>query len=124
MVDARRDDPWLPFASAFDPWRQRFGGEVHLPADRWAVTAVADLASALVAQLATVGGRALLQWYAERHADRAAGSYETFVAHVATRAGRAELAARWPVLAAALASGQLHFHPGRIGGALPTVKPA
>ncbi len=102
MVDARRDDPWLPFASAFDPWRQRFGGEVHLPADRWAVTAVADLASALVAQLATVGGRALLQWYAERHADRAAGSYETFVAHVATRAGRAELAARWPVLAAAL----------------------
>lgn len=29
-----------------------------------------------------------------------------------------------PALAAALASGQLHFHPGRIGGALPTVKPA
>jgi len=27
-------------------------------------------------------------------------------------------------LQAAVASGQLHFHPGRIGGALPTVKPA
>lgn len=99
---ARRDDAWLPFATAFEPWRRVFVGEVHLDPTRWAPTASADLASALVAQLATIGGRAMLEWYRESRPARAGGDYEAFVQHAATPAAGSELARRWPVLAGLL----------------------